>query len=126
MNGFGWGLRLAMALTGLVALIACSSMSESDRAAIEQARLEAQAEAVAGQPKRQTGRRRSQRGRDDPRRRRTERQQRMAQQTMCGSAALPDPGGASSRAWIWRPEHCPGAAVLMDPIDSRDVRPQRR
>ena len=37
MNGFGWGLRLAMALTGLVALIACSSMSESDRAAIEQA-----------------------------------------------------------------------------------------
>jgi hypothetical protein len=47
MNGFGWGLRLMPALAGLIALTACSTMSESDRAAIEQARSDAQAAQAA-------------------------------------------------------------------------------
>ena len=47
MIGFGQGLRLATMVLGLGALAACQSVSESDRAMIEQARADAQAAQAA-------------------------------------------------------------------------------
>jgi hypothetical protein len=47
MDGFRWSLRLPMVLAGLVALGACSSMNQSDRAMVDQARSDAQAAQAA-------------------------------------------------------------------------------
>jgi fatty acid-binding protein DegV len=47
MDRFGRVLRLTTVLTGLVALVACSTMNDSDRAVVEQARSDAQAAQAA-------------------------------------------------------------------------------
>ena len=47
MNRFGRSLRLIMALAGLTALAACASMSQGDRAALDQAKSDAQAAQAA-------------------------------------------------------------------------------
>jgi hypothetical protein len=47
MRKVGRGLRLTTAIVGLAALAACTQMSESDRAMLEQARADSQAAQAA-------------------------------------------------------------------------------